>query len=237
MTGMTRFRYPAWFTQTIGYIGLHPTSRHLEGSVPRTLVAVDVIGFGNPCRDDEAQFLVRQSLYGILQKCFRTSGISWRRSHCEDRGDGVLIVLPHHVPTSVLFDVLVVQLRAGLKKHNQMASDAARIELRMAIHLGHVRFDDWGVSGHSVVQLFRFLEAPDFKQRLAASGAEFGLIISDDLYRELNRQRAGLVEPAAYQRLTVSLKETHAVARAYLPSTAAGPLAASTEDEAFMRLA
>lgn len=243
MTGMNKVRYAARITQAISHVGRRPIACHFDGLVHRALIAVDIAGFGDQSRDDEIQLHVRESLYAILKESFMTSGIRWRRCHREDRGDGVLIIVPPHVPTSVLFDSVADRLVEGLRKHNRMTSEAARIELRMAIHLGHVRFDDWGVTGHAVVRLFRLLEAPDFKQRFVTSGAEFGLIISDDLYRDLLRQRAGLVEPAAYQRVTVTLKETQAVvARAYIPaarigSSAGVPLAVSTEDDGLMRLA
>src|SRR5580692_10957219 len=123
------------------------------------------------------------------------------RSSCrhEDRGDGVLVVLPPALPVDKLADPLPERLRGLVRVHNRVSSRDARIQLRAAAHMGPVYQDAHGYAGDAVSQLFRLLDAPPFKQSLAASGRELGFIASDYLYRNVILRHATLVDPAEFQ--------------------------------------
>lgn len=80
-----------------------------------------------------------------------------------------------------------------------------------------------------LIHLFRLIDAPQFKTQLAASHAEFALITSDYLYTEVIQHGPGLIEPAAYQLITVTNKETQASAWTWRPSTAVVPAHRGTD--------
>jgi len=188
-----------------------------------SVLAFDIVGFGDRRRDDDIQLYVRAALYRVLAKAFDAAGVPWRACHHEDRGDGVLVVVPALVSTEPLVSPLADRVRVGLRRHNKVSSDAARIRLRMALHTGHVCFDEYGVAGQTVVHAFRLLEAPAFKTAFAATRCELGFVVSDRLYDDVIRHGSGLIDPDLYDAINVSLKETEARAWVYFPPGAVRP--------------
>jgi len=98
-----------------------------------------------------------------------------------------------------------------------MSSAAARIQLRVAVHIGPVHHDGHGFVGDDVNLLFRMLDARSLKQMLADSGAEVGVIVSRYVYENVIRRRPNLIDPAAFKPLNVRVKLTRIRAWAYLP--------------------
>ena len=182
-----------------------------------SIVAFDVVAFGDRRRDDDVQLYVRSGLYRIIEKAFDAVGVPWRACHREDRGDGVLVVVPARYATEPLISPLADRVRAGLRRHNKLSSEAAQIRLRMALHAGHVHFDDYGVAGQTLVHAFRLLEAPAFKTAFAATRGELGFVVSDRLYDDVIRHGPGLIDPDLYDAISVSVKETEARAWVHFP--------------------
>lgn len=180
------------------------------------MLAVDIAGFSS--RDPGTQQHLHAGLYRIVQDACNTAGVPWRICHHEDRGDGILVIAPAGVSPELL-DSIAAHLCAGVRRYNKLANPGAKIRLRMALHAGYVRRDDEGVSGPDVIHLFRLLDAPQLKARLAASHANFALIISDHLYNEVIQHAPSLIEPATYQHIAINNKETHTSAWIWLPST------------------
>jgi hypothetical protein len=170
------------------------------------LFAVDVAGFGR--RDDEVQLNIRTALYRVLIAAFRAGGIAWENCHHEDRGDGVLVIVPLHMPTVVVFDPLLPRLEAGLRRHNRLSCAVAQIRLRVAVHVGEVHRDRHGVAGTAVNHLFRLLDAPAVRAALAASRGELTLIVSHYVYDSVLRHAGARVALTAYRPVDVAVKET-----------------------------
>jgi class 3 adenylate cyclase len=181
------------------------------------LVALDIAAFGDPRRDNEIQLHLRRALYDRVVEAFAMTRLPWRGCYHEDRGDGALIVVPPEVEPTDLLDPLAHHLTVLLRRSNKMASDSARLRVRVAVHTGRVRADECGITGQALVHLFRLLEAPAFKRALNASGADLGLIASDHLYAAA-RANGGFFDPDAYQALTIRLKETRARGWLWLPA-------------------
>jgi len=138
-------------------------------AVHRTIIAVDVEGFGDRCRTNSHQVAVRDGLYRVLRQAFRAATIPWAGCHHEDRGDGVLILAPPEVAKSVFVESLPDQLVEGLREHNSAHPAPEHIRLRMALHAGELHYDDHGVTGASVNLTFRLLDAGPLKSALAES--------------------------------------------------------------------
>ena len=83
---------------------------HQQLPVHRAIMVVDVERFGDRSRTNLNQLAIRDGLYKALTRVFRTSGIAWANCISEDRGDGVLILIPPEVPKTHL----VTSLPAGL---------------------------------------------------------------------------------------------------------------------------
>jgi hypothetical protein len=178
-----------------------------EGGQTRLVLAVDIAGFTDARRDDEVQLALRRALYQLLAEAFEASGISWADCVHEDRGDGVVVVVPQVLPPVILVDPLLHRLRAALRRHNRMASEVARIGLRVAVHMGQVHRDEHGLAGTAVNHLFRLLDAHAVRTALAASGSELALIVSDHYYECVVRQRPSMIESAAFRPAAVNVKQ------------------------------
>jgi hypothetical protein len=182
------------------------------------ILAVDVAGFTDPKRDDEVQLAVRDVLYRLLIAAFDSVGIGWSGCSHEDRGDGALVIVPLHMPTAVLADPLLGHLRAGLRRHNRLSSDAVRIRLRVAVHIGEVHRDRYGFAGTAVNHLFRLLDAPVLKDVLASSGGELALIVSDYVYDSVIRHGPGLIDPATYAPVIAVIEDAPVHAWIHTPA-------------------
>jgi len=171
------------------------------------LMAVDIVGFNGSRRDDDIQMYVHKSLYEMLQVAFDRSDVPWSSCFHEDRGDGVLVVVPPTIPVAELVTI-PSKLRFLLRLHNRVSCDEAHIQLRVAAHIGPVHHDGHGFVGHDVSLLFRLLSARSLRRMLSESDAEVAFITSGYLYDNVICRRPSLVDLALFQRLPVRVKET-----------------------------
>ena len=120
-----------------------------------TLFAVDIAGFTGPHRDDDIRLYLHEELYRMLEKAFDGSGISWNCCFHEDRGDGVLVVVPPGIACTGIIDPLPERLRGLIRRHNHVFCEAAGIQLRAAAHVGPVHHDGHGFISSDINLLFR----------------------------------------------------------------------------------
>jgi hypothetical protein len=211
---------PAWPPRT-GWSSLDAGVGHGNSLVSPNgqlcgLFAVDIAGFNGWRRDDDIQIYVHKSLYEMLQAAFDRSDVPWFGCAHEDRGDGVLVIVPPMIPVGGLVDPIPERLRGLVRRHNRVSCDAARIQLRVAAHVGPVHSDGHGFVGRDVNLLCRLLDARSLKRMLAQSGAEVAFITSGYVYQNVIRRRPSLVDPALFQPLSVREKETRTRAWAYV---------------------
>lgn len=199
---------------------MHAGPEKLANGQICAMFAVDIAGFTRPDRDDDVLMYLREALYRMLEEAFDRSGISWTACSWEDRGDGVLIVVPPDVPFNSIVDSLPDRLRDLLRVHNRMSSSPARMQLRAAAHVGPVIHDGHGFVGRDINLLFRMLEARLLKRVLADSGAELVLIVSNFVYQSLVLRHPSLISPEVFRRVRVRVKETRISAWACLPQMA-----------------
>jgi hypothetical protein len=185
------------------------------------LFAVDIAGFNGVRRDDDIQLYMHRSMYDMLETAFDKSEIIWNDCAREDRGDGVLVVIPPTTSVADLVHPIPDRLRSLIRRHNRVSCEAARIQLRVATHIGPVHHDGHGFVGHDVNLLSRLLDARQLKRLLAESGAEIAFITSGYLYENIIRRRPSLVDPGLFKPLSVQVKETRTRAWVYT----LGPLA------------
>ena len=180
------------------------------------LFAVDIAGFNGWRRDDDIQVYVHTSLYEMLQAAFDRSDVPWFGCAHEDRGDGVLVIVPPMISMAGLVDPIPERLRSLVRRHNRVSCEEARIQLRVAAHIGPVHNDGHGFVGRDLTLLCRLLDARSLKRMLAQSGAEVAFITSGYVYENVIRRRPSLIDPALFQPLSVRVKETRTRAWAYI---------------------
>lgn len=180
------------------------------------MLRTDVAGFGASYRTDEHRLIIRRAQYQITRQAICDAGIPLERCHCEDRGDGVLLVVPHEVRTGLLVYPFVDLLITGLTRYNARADAATSIQLRAALHVGPVTTDPPGVSGEVIITASRLVECPALKKRLTTAKAQLGFITSTFVYDSVVKQRPGHVNPADYERVEFQSKDSQITGWMYL---------------------
>jgi CRP-like cAMP-binding protein/tetratricopeptide (TPR) repeat protein len=194
----------------------------LTSSLNCSVLATDVAGFGAAARNDEDRRAVRQALYDILRTSFGEANVPWAECYYEDRGDGVLIVVPPLISTALLVDPLIAVLGGKLRRYNRHASEVVRIQLRAALHVGPVSRDAEGLMGQALITTARMLDAQVLKDKLREAGADLAFAASAYVFDHFVRQ-GGQVDPADFERIDTKVKESDVTAWVYLSGTLALP--------------
>jgi tetratricopeptide (TPR) repeat protein len=185
-------------------------------AVHRTILVVDVEQFGDHRRTNANQVAVRRGLYRSLYSAFEAAAIPWDSCDKEDRGDGVFILAAGDIPKAAFIEALPLALVNAVRWHNSKHPDTERIRLRMAVHAGEVRYDDYGVTAASVNLAFRLLDAPALRNALVNSPGVLALIVSSWFFEEVVWQSSAEYA-ATYRHTVVAAKETTASAWIALP--------------------
>jgi len=183
----------------------------LSPAVHRAILCADVERFGDRSRTRLHQIAVRNGLYAALRTAFARSGVSWEDCYHEDRGDGVLILVPPDVPKNVLSASIPRELAVALAGHNQANDRQARIRLRLAVHAGEIHLDDHGVVGTAINVAFRLIDAQALRRALVDSGGTLAVIASQWFFEEVIRHDPAS-DPAGYRQVEISVKETREAA-------------------------
>ncbi|MBP2334341.1 hypothetical protein JOF41_000519 [Saccharothrix coeruleofusca] len=184
-----------------------------QPAVHRTIVAVDVVAFGERSRPQ--QDVIRRGLYSALEHAFDECGIpwggDWPGTYREDRGDGLFVLLPPGVAKRRVVSALLHLLDGELRRYNAMLVPQARIQLRAAVTAGDVAHDGNGAVGAELVLAFRLLDSAPLRAELARSGAVLGLVVSERFFDDVIRDEPAC-EPELYHRVEVDHKEVHTAA-------------------------
>lgn len=168
-----------------------------------SVLMADIVGFGDHRRTDADRSAVVDALYEAMEDVFEESGIAWEQCHDEDRGDGMLLVVPVAVPTARVVEPMTGLLAGRLRAYNAGATRARRLGLRMALDVGPVSENGHGVEGEAIINTARLIAAEPLTQGVARPGVDLGLIASRFVYDSVIRHQA---EAAAYLPVDVRVK-------------------------------
>jgi hypothetical protein len=176
-------------------------SRQLKGE-NCTVILTDVVKFGSRTRTDGDRLVIREALFSMTHTALQNLPDTWS---WDDRGDGLLTVVPPSVPTALVLRHLHKELPSALDEHNCAHEDPARIQLRVAVNVGPVATDVVGVSGEAIIVTARLVEAPQFKEAMETSQVSLGIIASAFIYETVIRHDLGL---SGYSPVQVDVKES-----------------------------
>ncbi|SMD27176.1 hypothetical protein SAMN05661093_10773 [Kibdelosporangium aridum] len=179
--------------------------------VHQTIVVVDIADFTNPARSDRHRGVMRHELEQILRTAFGKVGISWQACHIEDRGDGMMILVPPDTSKLLIFEQLPNLLYSGLLRHNGLYRPEVQIQLRMAVHSGDVGTDATGKIGTALNDTFRIVEADAMKTQLRTTSGVLALAVSETIYNDVIQPDPAM-EPGRFQRIPVVVKRTNITA-------------------------
>jgi len=186
--------------------GFRSSYPHLLDGENCTVLLSDVVGFGARTRTDEDRRVIREALFRITHVVLQELPHVWS---WDDRGDGLLTIVPPSVPTARIIEHLHKELPAALEEHNRVHPDSARIQLRVAVNVGPVVTDTMGVSGEAIIIAARLVEGPLFKEEMDRARAALGVIASTFIYESVLRHNPSL---SGYSQVRVNVKESSTLA-------------------------
>ena len=181
-------------------------------AVHRAIVVVDIVDSTDPIRRNGDRVVIRDAMYDSLSGAFKWH--DWLKCYHEDRGDGVLVLVPSGLPKDWLVTSLPGRLETALVRHNACVTQqdpcraaATQVRLRVAVNAGEVTFDRHGVVGAAIDYTFRLAEAPPLKTAFASSPDVCALIVSDWFYNDVVFHHAD-ARPDSYQHVECRVKQT-----------------------------
>lgn len=188
------------------------------------LLFADIKKFSS--RSDHAQLRARNDLYAEMRSAFTDE--RWRSCRHEDRGDGVLVVIPSDpdLPLETLFTDVLPRLEAGLGGRRR--SDPL-LRLRIAVHAGPVHRDRHGFAGHAVNHVFRLCDGAPLRQALDEATSDTAVLVSEAVHDTVVRAGLPGVEATTFHPVTFQVKETRARAYLHVPGDPACALRIARE--------
>jgi CRP-like cAMP-binding protein len=189
-----------------------------------TVVLTDIVAFGARNRNDDDRRMIRRA---SLEMTRASLGALWEACIFEDRGDGLLIVIPPEVPTARVMQRIDQELPTRLRRHNHTYSDSLSIRMRVAVHVGPVIGDPLGMSGSAIIRTARMVEAAPLKRAMASTGVDLGIIVSPFVHETTVEHVGLLTRGGQYKAVEIDVKETRAVAWMRLAEVEASGISAS----------
>jgi hypothetical protein len=195
--------------------------RNTREPLHHTIVSMDVVGSGRAV--DPLQLRMRADLRTIVAEVLDRQALDRSTIAQTDLGDGVRLVIPPDVTPGAMLDPFVPNLASALRRHRQAASDAARLRLRVAVHMGLLHHDAGGWAGIPLVTCARMLDAPQVRQvMIADTHPDLVLVVSQAVYDGVVRHGDGL-DPTGFHPVNITVKETAATVWIHVPGYPAPP--------------
>ncbi len=204
--------------------GLRTKRRRALNSIdPQYQLIVVIDTSGSSRWDDRTQLRARTLLDEIVQTAFRAGGIAWHRILTEDRGDGMILLIPATVSKTHLLDSVVPHLSAALHECNQQTGRTPRIRLRVAVHAGEVLRGPLGWVGTDLNLTCRLVNSrPIYRMVTHHPDADLVLITSEPIYQAVVRHGHGSIDPSRYTPVQIAAKEVRAKAWIHVPEYRSG---------------
>lgn len=186
----------------------HHAPRHMS------IMVIDVTGFGR--MDNRAQTRVRAVLNTMVRHAFRRAGLRWSVA-VENRGDGMIVLVPATKSTVSLLDPVIPALAAGVQAHNRTAEP--RIRLRISVHIGVVHRDATGWVGSDLITACRLVDSPTVRRYLKQRPtSDVVVAVSAPVYQGIVQHRYRGLDPTTYEQIDIALKELRTNAWIHVPT-------------------
>jgi class 3 adenylate cyclase len=173
----------------------------------RTIFSVDIES--STTRTNPVKAELRKMLYELTDAALCSAGICERhRDRFFDRGDSVLALI-HPVEEASKVPLLsraIPTLNQLLTDYNANLPLLGRAErqlrIRAVVHAGEVHYDVNGCFGEALDVAFRLLDAAPVKKALRAPASPpLVLVVSEDIYRSVVRQRYDGIDQDSFRPL------------------------------------
>jgi hypothetical protein len=183
----------------------------------RTILAVDIEGFGRQARTNLTRVRLRRQLARWCRTLLKQAQVSPSQWCAQDTGDGFIFSVDSHIPRNVLLSRFVGGLAQRLGRYNRNRAEAERIRLRLAMHAGDVLRDPEPIHGEATVLACRLLDAAVLRACLEVTDQPLGAIVSQMIYDNIVRQAYRPIVPATWHAVVAATKEGTLPAWVHVP--------------------
>ncbi|WP_129306447.1 hypothetical protein [Streptomyces sp. L2] len=150
-------------------------------------------------RPETTQATLHDGLYEAVEFALARAGIGPEQYTAQDRGDGMLLLLPPETRPTRLLRELVRGLDDALARHRDTYSEDHRMRLRLGLGQGLVLRHGQRWTGTGINDVARLVDAAPVKRALAQAGrAHLVVVVSDAVHRKVVRGRYPGIDAAAY---------------------------------------
>ncbi|MEU4690980.1 CATRA conflict system CASPASE/TPR repeat-associated protein [Actinoplanes sp. NPDC023714] len=146
-------------------------------------LGVDVVKYSD--RSTPQQGAVQTRLAGIVERVLGVAGLALRDTDHQDAGDGMMIVLPAHVPPHLALPKLLNAWRAQVAVDNAEHPED-RIRLRLSMTTGPFSPSAIGFTGATIIETGRLLDSDALRRAVVDHpAADLVALISDRLHADV----------------------------------------------------
>ncbi|MFS8204302.1 hypothetical protein ACLVWQ_37225 [Streptomyces sp. CWNU-52B] len=161
------------------------------------IVLLDIEDFS--LRTEVAQATLHDELYGVVEFAVARAGLDLATCPVQDRGDGMLILVPTGTSPTKLLRELTRGLDDALRAHRAKYNLDHRMRLRVGLNQGLVIRQGKRWTGTAINDLARLVDAGPVKGVLEkARSAQLVLVVSEHVYTSIVRGGYPGIDPAAY---------------------------------------
>ncbi|MDQ0932803.1 hypothetical protein [Streptomyces turgidiscabies] len=161
------------------------------------IVLLDIEDFS--LRPENAQAHLHEELYDVVEFALGRAGLGFADCPVQDRGDGMLILVPVDTSPTRLLRELRRGLDDALSAHRAKYNEDHRMRLRVGLNQGLVirRGERW--TGTAINDLARLVDAGPVKRVLAeARRAPLVVVVSENVHTSVVLGGYPGIDPAAY---------------------------------------
>jgi len=193
--------------------------------VYRGIVGMDIERYSRAEWTDPIRARLRERLHGLVDDALEHAAIDLAVTRRSDVGDGIWLLVASEISTARLIHPRLTGLVYRLVVDNRQAPAAEHMRLRLVVHAGEVLPDAHGETGASFIHAARLLDAEATRLVLKASGEAAAVLVASDVVHEgVVRHGYAGIDPSAWQRIEIHVKETSAPAWVHLPGLAEQPV-------------
>jgi hypothetical protein len=172
----------------------------------RICVVLDIEKFSG--RGNVSQLAMQRTLLEIAVRAVGHARLYWRDIEVEEKGDGLLLQLPADIDEPRVLPALVTGHCLAARAANLVAPATRRIRLRMALTQGIRHVGATGRVGDAVIAACRLVDCRELRAAFAAHpDRDLGLIVADDLYRDVIAHGYPGLDPAAFTEVKIRIPE------------------------------
>jgi hypothetical protein len=210
----------------------------LPSASRRIFVVTDIERFSG--RGNVNQLAMERNLSEIARQAISHAQLHWRDVEVEYKGDGLLLQLPPGADEPRVIPALITGHLLAVRLANLRAPGSQRIRLRMALTQGISHPGPTGSVGSAVIAACRLADCAELRAAFAPHPhRDLGLIVADDLYRDVIAHGYPGLAPAAFTMVKVGIPEKGFAEQAWtcVPEPASGALRPGPKDTRAIRAA